>query len=382
MPEQENTCAKPREPAHGAVLAAALALPGLAAAESAPTEGLFAFKFLYYKDRQPGLDRVEVLSPSLYTLVPMGSDWSLEGSLVYDAVSGATPRYHSAISSASKMEDKRTAGDLKLTRYFRRAALGLGAAFSTEDDYKSVAGSVDLRLATDDNNTVFALGAGATADRIDSTGGAVVGEKKRVHDVLFGVTQVLSPVDIAKVNLTHSRGRGFYSDPYKVLDARPRERDATALLAQYNRALPRLDAALRTSYRYYRDTFGIRAHTVTLDWAQTVGAWTLTPALRYHTQSAAFFYFDPVYDPVLGAPFPPGYASNPPRYSSADHRLSAFGAVTAGLKVARSFGRRLVADLRYDYYEQRGAWRVGGEGSPGLAPFSAHMLQTGVSYKF
>ncbi|MCS7101765.1 MAG: DUF3570 domain-containing protein [Burkholderiaceae bacterium] len=366
----------------GSVLAAALVLPGIAAAEGAPTEGVLAFKYLYYKDQQPSLDRIQVLSPSLYTLLPMGSNWSLEGSLVYDGVSGATPRYHSAVSSASRMEDKRTAGDLKITRYFRRAALGLGAAFSTEDDYKSVAGSVDLRLATDDNNTVFALGAGATSDRIDSTGGAVVGEKKRVNDFLLGVTQVLSPVAIAKVNLTHSRGRGFYSDPYKVLDVRPRERDATALLGQYNRAFPGANAVARTSYRYYRDTFEIRAHTFTLDWAQSVGPWTLTPALRYHSQSAAFFYFDPVYDPVLGAPFPPGYTANPPRFSSADHRLSAFGAVTVGLKVARSFGRQFAADARYDYYEQRGDWRLGGKGSPGLEPFSAHMLQVGVTYKF
>jgi hypothetical protein len=366
----------------GAVLAAALALPGIAAAEGAPTEGTFGLKYLYYKDQQPSLDRIEVSSPSLYTLIPIGSNWSLEGSLVHDAVSGATPRYHSSVSSASKMTEERTAGDLKLTRYFRRAAVGVGVAHSTEHDYKSNAGSLDLRLATEDNNTVLAFGVGATSDKIDSTGGAVVGETKKVNDYLIGVTQVLSPADVAKVNLTHSRGRGFYSDPYKLLDVRPRVRNATALLGQYNHSFATFDAVTRLSYRYYRDSFQVKAHTFSLDWAQNFGPWTLTPALRYHAQSAAYFYFDPVYDPVLGEPFPPGYGTNPPQYSSADHRLSAFGAVTAALKVSRRFGKRLSADARYDYYEQRGNWRLGGNGSPGLEPFSAHLLQVGVSYKF
>lgn len=366
----------------GAVLAAALALPGIAAAESAPTEGTFAFKYLYYKDRQPSLDRIEVSSPSVYALIPIGSSWSLEASLVHDAVSGATPRYHSSVSSASRMTEERNAGDLKLVRYFRRAAIGVGVAHSSEHDYKSSAGSLDLRLASDSNNTVLALGVGITSDKIDSTGGAVVGETKKVNDYLIGVTQVLSPADIAKVNLTYSRGRGFYSDPYKILDVRPRERNATVLLGQYNHSFATVDAVARLSYRYYRDSFEIKAHTFSVDWAQNFGAWTLTPALRYHSQSAAFFYFDPVYDPVLGEPFPPGYGANPPRYSSADHRLSAFGAVTAALKVSRRFGNRLSADARYDYYEQRGDWRLGGNGSPGLEPFSAHFFQVGMTYRF
>lgn len=50
----------------GAVLAAALALPGVVAAETAPTEGLIAFKYLWYHDLQPGLSRITVNSPSVY----------------------------------------------------------------------------------------------------------------------------------------------------------------------------------------------------------------------------------------------------------------------------------------------------------------------------
>jgi hypothetical protein len=370
----------PSVPQRGAVLAAALALPGVVAAETAPSEGLVAFKYLWYHDLQPGLSRVTVSSPSVYTLLPVGSDWAVEGTLVADVVSGATPRYHTAISGASRMSEERGAGELKLTRYFRRAALGFGVAYSGEHDYKSGAGNFDLRLSTEDNNTTLAFGAGFTSDRIDSRDGNVSGATRQANDFLLGLTQVLSAADVARVNVTHARGRGYFSDPYKLLDVRPRRRNQTAVLTQWNHAFAG-ETTLRTIYRYYTDSFGVNAHTVGFELAQGVGdGWTLTPALRYYMQSAADFYFDPDYDPTLGAPVPRGYLANPPVYSSADQRLSAFGAITAGLRVDRRFGPWSV-DFRYDYYQQRGNWRIGG-GSPGLDPFTAHIVQVGVAKRF
>ena len=49
----------------GGIVAAALALPGVAAAEAAPERTMIGFKYLYYYDYQPGLDRITVNSPSL-----------------------------------------------------------------------------------------------------------------------------------------------------------------------------------------------------------------------------------------------------------------------------------------------------------------------------
>ena len=87
-------------------------------------------------------------------------------------------------------------------------------------------------------------------------------------------------------------------------------------------------------------------------------------------------------DPALGAPFPPGYTATSPQYLSGDQRLSAFGAITAGLKVAYEFAPRWTADISLEHYEQRAAWRLGGSGSPGLDRFQADWLQIGLSHKF
>ena len=108
----------------------------------------------------------------------------------------------------------------------------------------------------------------------------------------------------------------------------------------------------------------------------------LTPSARYTTQSAAYFYYDPIYDPVLGAPFPPGYASNPNGFYTADQRLSAFGGITVGLKLAKAFTGGWSIDGMAQYYEQRGDWRVGGDGSPDLQAFKAQLYQVGVNRKF
>jgi hypothetical protein len=39
-------------------------------------------------------------------------------------------------------------------------------------------------------------------------------------------------------------------------------------------------------------------------------------------------------------------------------------------------------DLKFERYEQRGTWRIGGAGSPGLAPFSARFVQWGLARTF
>ena len=108
----------------------------------------------------------------------------------------------------------------------------------------------------------------------------------------------------------------------------------------------------------------------------------MTPSFRYYTQSAAKFYYDPVYDPDVGAPYPVGYFTNTPKYISPDQRLSAFGAITVGLKVAMKVTQDWTVDAKVERYEQRSDWRIGSHGSPGLDPFRATFFQFGVSRSF
>ena len=363
-----------------ALLAAALALPGIipaiAIAQTAPEQSLLSVRYLDYRDWQPGADRITVRNPSFYLLTPLSDSVALEGSLVYDGISGASPLFHNSLSGASGkggVTDYRTAGDVKITKYLDGAAVGAGAAVSSERDYLSHSASFDWRVSSDDRNRTYALGLGVSSDRINSVNGVAVNQKRDTVDVLIGVTQVLAAEAIVQSNIGYSAGHGYYSDPYKTIDFRPNHREVLAWLTRYNQHLASFDATLNLSYRYTYDSFGTNSHTVEARWLQSLpDGWTVAPSLRYYTQSAADFYFDP--------PFPQGFDLGKPY--SADTRLSAFGAFTPGIAATKTLPDDWTLDVDFEFYRQRSDWRVGGAGSPGIQPLSARWVSLGLTKAF
>jgi hypothetical protein len=361
------------------ILSAALMLPGVQAhAEAPPTNGVISVGYLDYQDSQSGLDRIRVHAPSVSIMTPVAGVWSVSGTLVKDDVSGASPRYHTAVSGASRMSDDRKAGDVALTRYLERGSVTVGAAYSTEHDYVSRALSLQGSYESEDRNTTWSAGIGHSDDKIDPVNHIVTNERKRTTNFLLGVTQVLTANDVAQLTLGYDDGSGYFSDPYKAFDNRPRSRTETTLLARWNHHIAATDGTTRLSYRYYRDSFGIRGHTLGAEYVQPLSdGWTLTPEVRLYTQSAASFYYDPVYDSKLGAPFPPGY--NGTGYMSADQRLSGFGAVTLGLKASKQIDKLWSVDAKVSAYQQRGSWRLFHQGSPGLDAFRAQTVQIAIN---
>lgn len=379
------------------IVAAALALPGVlpaAHAQTAPDQGTISLKFLAYRDSQSTdvrfpqytgdepkrVRRIAVDAPSLAVIAPINERWVVEGSLLAEQVSGASPRYYSDVSGATispGMSDRRTAGDVKLTRYFDRSSVGIAYAGSKENDFRSNAVSLDGRWSTEDRNTTFNLGLGHTGDDIAPNDDSGRTGTRRTTELIAGVTRAITRVDIAQLNLSYASGRGFYDEPYKLFDHRPGTRKQAAGLLRWNHHFTGLGSTLRSGWRYYRDSWGIRSHTVDLAWVQPFGArLTLTPSLRYYTQSAARFYYDPVADVTI-YPGPVGE----PAYSSPDARLAAFGAFAFGMKAELQIGR-WTTDLKVEQYEQRAGWRAGGTGSPGIDPFHATTLQLGVATNF
>jgi Protein of unknown function (DUF3570) len=398
-----------------ALACAALALPGFSAltsrahAENAPENGLIAFKYLRYQDSQPGLQRIKVDAPSVSLLAPIAGSWSVEASAVVDSLSGATPTSHSTISSATKknstgtggMSDYRKAGDVKLTKYFSRAAVSLGYSTGQENDYDAKGYSLDGRWSTEDNNTTFNVGFGHDNDKILAPNPAVrlgssaaVNGRKLTDQLIVGVTQVISANDIAQVNFSYSDGKSrdmvvgtsAFNDAYKKFDTRPTTRKSSVLLTRWNHHFASNGSSLKLSYRYYADSFKVSSHTVGVDWAVPVGNLTVTPSARYFSQSAADFYVDYVPD---GTPDSNGgilncFYSNlcGKQFVSFDQRLAAFGAVTVGLKASYKLTKEWTMDGKAELYQQRSNWRLAGKGSPGLDTFNAQFYQVGVSRSF
>ena len=379
-----------------ALLTAAMALPSLqfANAEAAPDQGVVSFKYLHYQDSQIG-DGINVISGassagsssrmgvnaySMTVLVPVAGEWSIGTTYTSDSVSGASPMYHS--SKLTKMNDLRRAIDGELTRYFSNGTLSFGTGYSKESDYLSRSFSLQGSLSTEDKNTTFTLGGSLNSDNIFPITNPNAYYAKKVYSSIFGITRVLTKHDIVQLDFGYSKGDGDFSDPYKLYDNRPTERNTTTILTRWNHYFDWTDGTAKLSYRYYSDTFGIRAHTFEAEYVQPLcKSWTVTPLLRLYSQSEADFYV-PVSavekaDPTQQT-LPPVSAV----YYSEDQRMSAFGAITLGLKVSKQLNRDWLVDVKYEEYEQRGKWSVYGKGDPGLAPFGARSIQVGLSKKF
>jgi hypothetical protein len=341
-----------------ALLGAALALPILVvpAKAGAAEMGEVGLAVLGYKER--GL--MKITEPILWGRATIADVWEVQASAAIDIITGASPqlvtnqsgRPGQTITGAS-ISDRRNTGDVKVARRFGDFTLGVSRAISREEDYRSHAFGVEGRLDLDERNTTLVAGYGKSNDRVGSATDPRLDEPRHTKEYLFGVTRILSPLSLVQSTLSVARGHGWYNDPYKftltffpgsdlpafVPDLRPDHRNTLAWLTRYRQHFPSAGATLQADYRFFRDDWGIRAHTLELAWQKTLDErWSLRPALRYYTQTAADFY----------SPLARGFN---PELQSSDQRLSAFGGLSPSLRVIYTFagGTRVEATAGYVY---------------------------------
>lgn len=358
-------------------LGACLGLLGTTAEANAPPERAeVQFKAWDYQERQPGTDRVNVRAATASLSAPVGERASLFITHTIDSISGASPAYHTQL--LTPLKDFRRAWSVAGTGYTDNTSLTVSAATSDENDYHSKAGGVTGVWNSRDRNTAVTAGWGISSDVIRPVFGGFE-DRKLVRDALLGVSHVVTPRDLVQATLSHTWGYGYFTDPYKLLDERPRSRHISRILLRWNHHLAGTDQSLRMSYRYSTDSWSLKTHTASVEWVAPLrNGWVVTPSLRAYSQSRVRFYLpvDPAVSPA--PPFPPIDA----QHFSADQRLSAFGAYTLGLRVDKTLNRDWSVDAKVEQYAQRAAWSVAGGGDRGLAPFGARWVQVGLTRRF
>lgn len=367
----------PRPSAAEVLLAAALALPGLAATTKAAAQGypdqpILAFKNLNYSDSQPGQARMRLNNPTYYLYTPVTELFSIESVVTRETLSGASPLFQNTLSGASgtQIREHRNASDLKLIGFAGHSSAAVQVARSKENDFLSKARTLELRIGSASGNTTLALASSDQHDEISATGFPLQ-EFRATRSYFAGLTQVLSQVSVAQTSVTYSEGHGFFSDPYKALDNRPRSRGQFAWLTRYNRYFTGSESALHLDYRYYRDNWSVEGHTVDAAYYFPFGSgWTVRPRLRYHTQKSAYFYSSVFPPPVFG------------KFYSTDQRLGTFGAVDAGIKLSRELSHDVTIDIKAERYVQRAKWRLWGGINPEMQSYSGNIVMFGATKKF
>lgn len=362
--------------------ATALLQAGAAQATTAPVDASVGFKWLNYQETQGDDKRMRVQAQSAFVVMPLPHNWVLDASAVIDDISGASPAYYTEPLSYARVTDKRQAQDLRLSWYRNDQRWAVGRARSEENDYHARNTSWSYQQSTPDRNTTWDLAYSRSDDLVAPVNRIVTPQPKRTQELLVGGTWVLTPQDLVQLSLTRSWARGYLNDPYKFFDLRPDHRTVSALSAKWNHRFAGQGTVQRLSARWTEDSFAVRSITLQGEWSQPLAnGWTLTPLLRYYSQTAAYFFAPP--DPANPSrPQIPQGAQLGLTPMSFDQRLAAFGALTQGLKIEKKLDTQTTLDLRLDHYTQKNKASLLAPGTRGLADFKATFVQVGITQRF
>ena len=355
-------------------------------ADAPPTYTELGLNFTRYKEQSLDPEKVIYGSSRRYDIevsqgsfiTPLGRNWSFALDVQHDAMTGASPWFvgttnndrPGVIMSGASISDNRTEISSTTRYYFDNGNAGVKLSHSEEDDYKAKAASVDISLNSPDNLRTYTLALSGSKDTIRPTQGKIPTNfesgQKDTKSMWIAVSQIFSKTVITKLGFSYTRHEGNLSDPYKLLDLRPRNRSQRTWNFSYRQHLNRPNAALRMDYRYYDDTWGIDSHTLTTEWYQNFHRTAIIPYLRYYSQSKADFF---------------STVSNTERsYYSDDYRLCSFGAITVGVR-AEYFLRNWRFELQAEKYRTDDDWGVSSrDSSPALVEFWRASL--GVRYRF
>ncbi|MBA34159.1 MAG: hypothetical protein CMI14_01860, partial [Oleispira sp.] len=265
--------------------------------------------------------------------------------------------------------------------YFKDGTAGGLLAYSTENDYESLAIGVDGSLEIFDKHTTLIGSMSLSNDTIKPTDANLSsarqeadGKKKSSFSIYEGVSQVINKYSVLQVGIGYTSLSGYLSDPYKFDDRRPGGREQLTLSAQHKQFMDVLDgAAILSNYRYYNDDWGVASHTIDVQWAQQfeISNYQIiaTPLVRYYTQTKADFY---------------SLEQNPPsdQFNSSDARLSSYGAFTFGFTSEVKFSQWSLHFDWQQYYsrEDLALFESSGDETPALVNFST--FTAGVDYQF
>lgn len=281
----------------------------------------------------------------------------------------------------------------------------------------------------------------------------------------LGVSHILNKTALLAASLSFTHSLGYQANPYKavqvafidplkqqgqaggntganytydaelvaLLEQRPDVRNQGALNLKYTQYIAATDAALHLGYRYFQDTWGIQSHSLNTEWVQPLGkTWTLSPYVRYYSQTQAHFYtpylvthqglYSRVSAPVQGTLYehtrtttsqvnafvdptgsiPPATNSPPtenakpavnalkpdtapfnrallPADYSSDARLSAFGTLSAGITLTKTLRKGLNVDFSYAQMRHAGGLKLGGGGEGRYADFDSYWFNIGLN---
>ena len=323
---------------------AALILVGVAGAAVLPDDRADIF----YSDYNGG--GMDITGESVLVRKKFSEQFAVEANYFVDKVSGASV---DVISNASVIKDERKQKSLSLDYIHDKTTYNLSYTNSTERDY--ISNTTHFSLSQDMFGDLTTISLGFTNSR-NQIGENVGGTNTPKIDWLghsesrsfeVGLSQVVTKNLITGFTAEVITDQGYLMNPYRSIrycsnptstgsvpcaggftlgsQVYPNTHTSTAVEARAKYYLP-YRAAATVSYRYFTDTWGVRANTTEVGYTQPLSnLWILEGRVRYYDQTHATFYSDLF-------PF-----ANSQNFEARDQNLASSTNTTIGIKATYAF---------------------------------------------
>lgn len=241
--------------------------------------------------------------------IPLDSTRSVNLSAGLDIYSSAsTDNIDSNKSSASSM-DARSYANISYTKKQLKSGITYGARFglSSEYDYTSVNGGLDIAKEFNNGNTELSISGQAFFDNWETfypqelrRTVSVPTTSRKSYNGQLTISQVINKRMQLSLSLEAIYMEGLLSTPFHRvyfsdqalpdIERLPSTRLKIPIALRFNYK-PLDNVVLRTYYRFYTDDFGIVGHTGSIEIPINLSDnWTIAPFYRFHTQSGADYF--------------------------------------------------------------------------------------------
>ncbi|MBV1914129.1 MAG: DUF3570 domain-containing protein [Pseudomonadales bacterium] len=319
---------------------------------------------------------ITVDGPSVLVRKGFADTVSVSANYYVDTISSASI---DVVSTASAYTEERTEVSAGIDYLHEKTLMSFGYGESEENDYS--ASSLRFSISQDffGDLTNLSIGYAQGSDVVGKTGDPDFEEDVTSRNYQFNLSQILTKNWIVNVTLETITNQGFLNNPYRTvryLDStvpvgysyeperypETRTSDAVAIRSMYY--LP-YRASIMFEYRYFEDTWNIKADNITLRYTHTVGDhWILEANVRFYSQEGADFYSD-LYP----------YADSQ-KFLARDKELSTFTSQRIGFGVSyiyplkSTYLEKLSVNLKVDHlmFEYDDFRDVTADGAPGDEP--------------
>ena len=220
---------------------------------------------------------VTVDGPSVLVRKKIGESVSVSANYYVDMVSSASV---DVVTTASPYKDKREQKSLSADYLRGKSLYSAGYIESKETDYTSDTAFFNVSQDLFGDLTTVSLGYSQGWDQVGKRGDPSFNKRLDRRNYRLGVTQVVTRNMLVGLNFETTTEEGYLQNPYRSIrflapgnsygfgpEIYPRTRTGSAGSLRVKYYLP-WRAAADGQYRYFSDTWGIRAHTATLEYTQ------------------------------------------------------------------------------------------------------------------